>query len=29
MQRDSQEPIPGTLYFKDDDLNPNYIQIIE
>jgi hypothetical protein len=29
MQKDSQEPIPGTLYFKDESLEPNYIEILQ
>lgn len=28
FQRDSQEPIPGTLYFKEDSLEPNYVVIV-
>lgn len=30
LQRDSQEPIPGTLYYKVDKPNePNYVRILE
>ena len=29
LQRDSQEPIPGTLYYKDESMNPNYVEIME
>ena len=29
LQRDPQEPIPGTLYTKPDSTEPNYVRIIE
>jgi hypothetical protein len=29
FQRDSQEPIPGCLYFADNDLTPRYVEIVQ